>query len=139
MAPALGRPPVERMIMLIQTYAVNGEFGTTFIAQTEIDALGLMVAAESREQEARRRGRVWTAGAVPFFAQELITAMRARKPRKELELEAVNAAMSAWLCDSIYDGVTAEQFIASDLIFTVLPGGAVKYDRVPAGSIKPET
>jgi hypothetical protein len=70
--------------MLIRAFAVNNASKTEFIAQTEIDALGLMVMAESREDEARARGRAWTAGAVPFFAQELIAAMRSGKPRKTI-------------------------------------------------------
>jgi hypothetical protein len=34
---------------------------------------------------------------VPFFAQELIAAMRSGKPRKTIQREATNVAMSAWL------------------------------------------
>jgi hypothetical protein len=37
--------------MLIRAFAVNNTSKTEFIAQTEIDALGLMVMAESREEE----------------------------------------------------------------------------------------
>lgn len=45
----------------------------------------------------------------------------------------LNVAMSAWLAASIYDGVTAEQFLRSNLHFTLLPNGAVKFDRIAAG------
>ena len=44
----------------------------------------------------------------------------------------LDVALAAWLVDSIYDGVTAETFMNSDLRFTMFPGGAVKYDRIPA-------
>ena len=48
----------------------------------------------------------------------------------------MNAAMAAWLCDSIYDGVTAEAFIRSDIAFTILSNGAVKYERLPATKLR---
>lgn len=118
--------------MLISVYTMNEALQKKLVGQTQIDPLRLMIMAEPREQEARRRGRVWTAGAVPFFAQELITATKANKPSKEVEMQAANAAMAAWLCDSIYDGVTAESFAQSDIVFTLLSNGAVKYDRIPA-------
>lgn len=118
--------------MLIRVYTMDESFQNTLVGQTKVDPLRLMIMAEPREQEARRRGRAWTAGAVPFFAQELIEATRANKPTKEVEMQAANAAMAAWLCDSIYDGVTADSFAKSDIVFTLLSNGAVKYDRVPA-------
>lgn len=46
-------------------------------------------------------------------------------------MHAANAAMAARLCDSIYEGVTADVFAQSDIVFTLFPNGAVKYDRVP--------
>ena len=117
--------------MLVRICLMTGD-ANEILAETKIDAVSLMVAAESREPQARAKGRAWTASAVPFFAQEMITSVRSGKAESLVEMDAVNAAMDAWLCDSIYDGVKAEEFVASDLIFTVLPDGAVKYDRVPA-------
>lgn len=121
--------------MLIHAYKANADSKPELIAKTEVDALNLMIAAESREQIARDKGRVWTEGAVPFWAQEMVKAMESYKSRKELESHATNVAMAAWLSDSIYSGLTAEQFAGSDLVFTLLPNGAVKYDRVPAGTL----
>lgn len=121
--------------MLIHAYKINADSKTEFIAKTEVDALNLMIAAESREELAREKGQVWTEGAIPFWAEEMVKAMTARQPVKELERHATNAAMAAWLADSIFSGLTSEQFAASDLIFTLLPNGAVRYDRVPAGSL----
>lgn len=118
--------------MLIRVYNTDETMQTKLLGESKVDALRLTIMAESREAEARKRGRDWTAGAVPFFAQELMAAAKAKKSKKEIEMHAVNAAMAAWLCDSIYEGVTAEVFIQSDIVFTLLPNGAVKYDRVPA-------
>jgi len=121
--------------MLIRVYSMDENMQTKLVGQTEVDALRLTIMAESREDEARKRGRDWTAGAVPFFAQELIAAAKAKKTNTEIEMHAANAALAAWLCDSIYDGVIAEVFTKSDLVFTLLPNGAVKYDRVPAAKV----
>jgi hypothetical protein len=118
--------------MFISVYNMDQAMQTSLVIKTEVDALSLTIVAESREDEARNRGRAWTAGAVPFNAQELMAAAKMNKSVKEIEMHAFNAAMAAWLCDSIYDGVPAEIFTQSDLVFTLLPSGAVKYDRVPA-------
>ena len=121
--------------MLIRVYSMDEAMQTKLMGEAKVDALRLTIMAESREAEARKRGRDWTAGAVPFFAQELIAAAKTKKSKKEIEMHATNAAMAAWLCDSIYDGVTAEIFTQSDIVFTLLPNGAVKYDRVPAPKV----
>lgn len=118
--------------MLIRVYSMDETNQTKLVGETKVDALRLTIMAESREKEARDRGRAWTAGAVPFFAKELIAAAKTKKSKKEVEMHAAYAAMAAWLCDSIYDGVTAEAFTQSDVVFTLLQTGAVKYDRVPA-------
>lgn len=118
--------------MLISVFSMDETMQTKLVGETEVDPLRLTIMAESREAEARKRGRDWTAGAVPFFAQALIMAAKAKKSKKEIEMHATNAAMAAWLCDSIYDGVTAEAFLQSDIVFTLLSSGAVKYDRLPS-------
>ena len=121
--------------MLISVYRMDETMQTKLVGETEVDALRLTIMAESREAEARKRGRAWTEGAVPFFAEELIAAAKAKKPTTEIEMHTANAAMAAWLCDSIYNGVTADIFIQSDIVFTLLSNGAVKYDRLPATKV----
>lgn len=122
--------------MLIRVYSMDEAMQTKLMGEAKVDALRLTIMAESREEEARKRGRDWTAGAVPFFAQELMVAAKAKRSKRELEMHATNAAMAAWLCDSIYDGVTAEVFTMSDIVFTLLPNGAVKYERVPVTKVQ---
>lgn len=121
--------------MFISVYNMDQTMQTSLVIRTEVDALSLIIVAESREVEARNRGRAWTAGVVPFNAQELMAAAKLNKSVEEIERHAFSAAMAAWLCDSIYDGVPAEVFTQCDLVFTLLPGGAVKYDRVPATTV----
>ena len=121
--------------MLIRIYSKDIKSNVELLAETEVNALALMVGAESREDEARMRGSAWTAGAVAFFAAQLIAAVKSGKPRKVVDVEATNVGMAAWLSDSIYDLVTAELFMQSDLNFTVMPTGAVKYDRVVASVV----
>lgn len=116
--------------MLLRIYRVDENSQKTLMAELQVDALRLMLVAEDREENTRRRGRVWAAGAVPFFAQELLKAIQTGQPRESQDLQATNVAMSAWLYDSIYVGVTAEQFVRSDLTFVLLPDGAVECERV---------
>ena|ERR1035437_10161836 len=118
--------------MIIKTKVLDDSFTPIFVAQTEIDALSLMTTAESREAFAREKGQAFTAGAIPYFGQELIKCMQAGKHGDSIENEAIQVAMVAWLHDSIYGGVTAESFVKSDLEFTMTLDGIVKYDRYPS-------
>ena len=124
--------PPTRGLMRIETLAVDDTGQLVFQGQTEVDALNLMVMAETRESLVRSKGRAFTAGAIPFFGAQLVEAARSGKGQREVEKAALDVALAAWLVDSIYDGVTAETFMNSDLRFTMFPGGAVKYDRIPA-------
>ena len=63
--------------MLIHVYSMDETLQTKLLAETEVDPLRLTIMAESREAEARQRGRAWTSGAVPFYVQELIEATKA--------------------------------------------------------------
>ncbi|KQN69232.1 hypothetical protein ASF04_13015 [Duganella sp. Leaf61] len=116
--------------MLIRIYRVDENSQKTLMAELQVDALRLMLLAEDREENTGRRRHVWAAGAVPFFAQELWKAIQTGQPRERQNLQATNVAISAWLHDSIYVGVTPEQFVRSDLTFGLLPDGAVKCERV---------
>jgi hypothetical protein len=122
--------PVRQGLMLIQTKAVDGAGRITFEGQTEVDPVALMLMAESREDLALSKGRAYTEGAVPFLAAQLIEAARAGRGDDELRKAAIEVALVAWLADSIYGGVSAAEFMRSNLHFTMLPGGAVKYTRM---------
>lgn len=103
-----------------------------FEADTRINAERLIQIARSREPLARRKGMEWTAGAVPFFGTELIRAMKAEELGPAIDDAAIQVAMAAWLLDSIYGGLDANTFMGCTLQFTMLPGGAVEYTRLPA-------
>ncbi|MYM96458.1 hypothetical protein [Duganella vulcania] len=62
--------------MIVKSVVLNEAMQEVFQNQLEIDALALTVAAETREEMARTKGADWTAGAIPFFGQELITGSR---------------------------------------------------------------
>lgn len=124
--------PVRSGLMLIHTKAVDGAGRITFEGHTEVDPVALMLVAESREELARSKDQAFTEGAVPFFAAQLIEAARAGRPTEELHKAAIEVALVAWLADSIYGGVSAVDFMQSNLHFTMLPTGAVKYDRMRA-------
>jgi len=121
--------------MLIRVFTTTDDHAEpSLVAEMQVDAAALMAAAQPREAEARQRGPEWTGGAIPFFVQELVDAVEAGKPAQVIETQASNAAMAAWLYDSIHDGVSAEIFAQCDLVFTLAPGGVVQYDRTPAAA-----
>ena len=120
--------------MLIRVYTTDDQSEPTLAVETQVDPAALMAMAQPREAEARERGAEWTGGAIPFFVQELADALAAGKPAHDIEMHATNAAMAAWLYDSIHDGVSADIFAQCDLVFTLSPGGVVQYDRTPASA-----
>lgn len=119
--------------MLIRVFTTTDDDAEpSLLAETQVDATALMAMAQAREAEARQRGPEWTGGAIPFFVQELVDALESGQPTQDIETQATNAAMAAWLYDSVHDGVSADIFAQCDLAFTLAPGGVVQYDRTPA-------
>jgi len=121
--------------MLIRVFKTTDDNADpSLVMEAQVDAAMLMTMAQPREAEARQRGPEWTGGALPFFVQELVDALESGKPAQDIEIPAANAAMAAWLYDSVHDGVSADIFAQCDLVFTLLPGGVVQYDRTPAAA-----
>ncbi|MGL4032752.1 hypothetical protein ACR3LQ_00455 [Kosakonia cowanii] len=114
--------------MLIKVRVFNEVQVEIMYYQTEIDAAQLTEVAKGRVDMVRNNGKAWAEGAVPFFGKELVDAVVRDNP-EEIERNAINAAMAAWLCDSEFQGVTAEQFMASNLDFSLHPSGMVIYNR----------
>src|SRR5262249_47517391 len=115
--------------MLIKTIVLDKSCNPVFQSQVEVDALYLMIAAESREQLCREKGAEFTAGWIPFLGKELIKEMESGKRGDPIDYAAINIALAAWLFGSIYGGIDAEAFRKSDLEFTITHEGIVKYTR----------
>jgi len=126
---ALSKITESAVISVTATNQV-GETEHRFFVQMNVAALPIMIAAEAREQLARQKGRVFTEGAVPFFMSELVKAVGSNAPQSKIEHCLCDLAMMVWLVESIFNNLTAEEFIKSHLVFSFLPGGAVKFDRV---------
>lgn len=116
--------------MLIKMRIFNEFQEEVIFYQTEIDAGAMIKIARSREDMVREKGKAFAQGAVPFYGQQLIEAVKI-DDQKEIETCAINAAMAAWLCDSIFSGVTSQEFKASNLDFSLHPTGMVVYKRFP--------
>lgn len=117
--------------MLINIKVMDENLDLAIEYQTEINAAPIIEFAKEREQLIREKGKAFAQGAVPFWCGELVKAAKA-DDREALEYAAINSAMAAWLSDSIYDDLTENQFLASDLNFTLQPTGMVVYTRSPA-------
>lgn len=117
--------------MLINVKVNNVNLETVIEYQTEINAEAMIEFAKEREPLMREKGKTFAQGAVPFWCEELVKAVEA-DDEKKIEYAAINSAMTAWLADSIYSGLTEREFLASDLYFTLEPTGMVLYTRKPA-------
>lgn len=96
-----------------------------------IDGMTLIVASEAREPMAREKGATWTAGAVPAFGCELAAATRQGVDRDKIHKLTIQMAMAAWVLDSVFGGLSAEDFLQTDSLFTVAANGVVRHDRLP--------
>jgi hypothetical protein len=119
--------------MLVHLKAIDAGNRLIFERTVSIDPVALIEQSKAREGTARSKGQSFTEGAVPFFASELLAAAGDGAPESELLRQSINTAMAAWLADSIFHGVAREAFIHSNLHFTLMPDGRVKYDRIAAG------
>lgn len=103
-----------------------------FQAHVEINPSMLIRVAKEKENFAIEQGEEFTAGGVSFFALEMITHMKTQNLGKEIEKQAINAAMAYWLNESIYCGLSQILFINSDLEFIMNNDGVVIVNRYPA-------
>ncbi|EDT5719915.1 hypothetical protein GLZ14_20600 [Salmonella enterica] len=117
--------------MLINVKVNNVNLETVIEYQTEVNAEAMIEFAKERAPMMREKGKTFAQGAVPFWCGELVKAVEAGDEEK-IEYAAINSAMTAWLADSIYSGLTEREFLASDLYFTLEPTGMVVYTRKPA-------
>ena len=115
--------------MDISITVLNETGGIAHRSHMSVDGLMLTVAAESRQDIARAKGPDWTHGAITHYGSEILDAVRMRKPNKELELSTYNLAMAVWVFGSVFGEQTTEQFVDSDLAFTITPDGIVRYDK----------
>ncbi|WP_059933700.1 MULTISPECIES: hypothetical protein [unclassified Burkholderia] len=117
--------------MLVKMRVFDESQKETIRFQTAIDAPALIAIAKDREAFVREKGKAFAQGAVPFFGGEFIKAVQADDAR-EIEKNAMQAAMAAWLCDHIFSDVSEAEFVRCDLEFNLHPTGMVVYNRKPA-------
>jgi hypothetical protein len=122
------------MTVKVTTLVLNAGGEPHFISEEHFDAKNLFVVARSREPQARDQGAEWTAGAVSFFGTEVVKAIDIGE-HEDVSKAIVDMLMAAWLFDSLYGGVSEDQYLESDMEFTISHDGAVARSRVPAGYI----
>lgn len=114
--------------VILQFKFFNTEQQETALFQTEIDLNGLVAVAESKREMIREKGKSFAQSAVPFWASELVKAMEAND-EQAMGRHAIQAAMAAWLADSVFDGATKADYESSYLEFNVHPTGMVVLNR----------
>lgn len=119
--------------MKVTTLVLNPAGDPHFRSEEHFDTANLLKIAEDRVQNCRDKGADWTAGAIPFWAGEVLKAVE-EGTDDDLSRATISMVMAAWLFDSIYCGVTAAQYHASDFEFTIAADGVVQHTRVPAAA-----
>ena len=116
--------------MKITTLVLNTDGEPHFRAEDQFNVENLLEIAKTREQNARERGAEWTAGAISFFAGEVIKAVNTGE-NDDVSKAIIDMLMSAWLFDSLYCGITTAQYLESDMEFTIAADSTVVHTRVP--------
>lgn len=104
--------------------------GIAHRSRQTVDALMLAVVSEPRQDMAREKGPDWTHGAITFFGLELAKAIQLRVPSVEIDRLVMNLAIAVWVFSSVFEGLTAENFVDSNLSLTVTPDGMVRCERL---------
>ena len=117
------------MLLTVRVFDAAGELA--YHEDFPVDGLTLTIVGESREALAREQGAEWTAGDVPFFAGQVLGAVRLGAGRDEIHRQTLQMAMAAWVFDHVYGGLTAEAFLATDVMFSIEASGVVRQDRLP--------
>ncbi|MDR1064106.1 MAG: hypothetical protein LBL48_09315 [Azoarcus sp.] len=118
--------------MKVTTLILNADGEPHFFGEDHLDTENLFVVAKSREPTARVKGAEWTAGLMSFFGSEVVKAVNFGE-HDDVGEAIANLCMAAWLFDSMYCGVRSDQYLESDMKFTISHAGAVVHTRVPAG------
>jgi len=119
--------------MKVTTLVLNANGEPHFRGEDSFDIMNLFAVAESREQTARDRGAEWTNGAVSFFGSEVVKAVDFGE-HADVSKAICDMLMAVWLFDSLYCGISEDQYLQSDMEFTISHDGAVAYTRVPAAT-----
>lgn len=121
--------------MILQFKFFNTEQQETPLFQTEIDLNGLVAVAESKRAMIQEKGKAFAQSAVPFWAGEMVKAIE-ENDEQAINRHAIQAAMAAWLADSVFDGATKVDYESSYLEFNVHPLGMVVLNRHPMARYK---
>ena len=103
--------------------------------ECEINEFNLVQVAETRRPLLAHQGEESAANLVASMGRDLLAAFRQSALPDELVEAASNAALATWLYESQYCNLSETDFTDSDLVIVLLPGGAVRVDRVRKGAL----
>jgi hypothetical protein len=121
--------------MQVKTRVLDETGQPVFQGHTKINAQNLILVAKSREAFVREKGEAWAADAIPVLGKELIKLMKTEQLGEVMDNAAITVAMAAWLNESVYCGLPADRFMASDLEFVMSHDGIVAYTRLPGTGV----
>lgn len=114
--------------MKIHTIVLDEDGSRNFEGEDQFNIEELFKFAQSREQLSRDNGKEWTAGAVPFFGGEVVKAVDSGE-HQDITRAIIKLVMSTWLYESLYCGITADDYRVSDMQFSISHDGMVTYTR----------
>ena len=114
--------------MKIHTVVLNEDGSPNFEGEDQFNIDELFKFAQSREQLSRDNGKEWAAGAVSFFGGGVLQAVKAGE-HNEIAKAIIKLVVSTWLYESLYCGITKDDYRSSALKFSITHDGMVTYTR----------
>lgn len=114
--------------MQVTTLILNKEGMPHFQSQDQFDIDHVFKLAKAREDVAKENGAEWSAGAVSHFGKEVVKAVNTGE-NPDVTKAIIQMLLAAWLFDSVFGGITTNQYLASDMKFTITDDGVVMHTR----------
>lgn len=113
--------------MMISVTVMDETLASVFEYHTEIHPLRIMILAESREAEARRRGVEWTINRINYAGKYLVDTVKTSHTRTlDLQKEVTDIVMALWLHQSIFMDFKTKSFMKANLELRILSDGTVQ-------------
>jgi hypothetical protein len=112
--------------MKVTTLVLNTDGEPYFQSEDQFNIENLFEMAKTREQIFRDSGAEWTVGAVTFYGGEVVKAVNTGE-HNDVSKAILEMLMATWLLDSLYCGISAANYLESNMKFTIAVDGTVAH------------
>jgi hypothetical protein len=124
--------------MMIKT-RVFDEFGVAKLrCVAEVDSASVIETAQTLRGAYRQMGVVWLFALLGLQGEGLVELMRLNISDDRRTVILTEMAVSAFLIDTLFGGVSPRTFLACDLSFVIEHDNAITFQKLDRASLHPE-